>query len=61
MCRRRSSTGSCARNAGGGAALTYKFQGRDHRLTEVHGEVVNEILASGSQTELTEFYRILPE
>jgi len=25
--------------------LTYKFQGRDYRLTDVHGEVVNSILA----------------
>lgn len=25
--------------------LTYKFQGRDYRLTDVHGHVVNEILA----------------
>ena len=25
--------------------LTYRFQGRDYRLTDVHGEVVKEILA----------------
>jgi hypothetical protein len=25
--------------------LTYKFQGRRHRLTDVHGEIVKEILA----------------
>jgi uncharacterized protein (DUF1501 family) len=25
--------------------LTFKFQGRHHRLTDVHGEVVNDILA----------------
>jgi len=25
--------------------LTYKFQGRDFRLTDVHGNVVKEILA----------------
>jgi hypothetical protein len=25
--------------------LTYKFQGRDFRLTDVHGNVVQEILA----------------
>jgi hypothetical protein len=25
--------------------LTFKFQGRDYRLTDVHGELVNEILA----------------
>jgi len=25
--------------------LTYRFQGRDHRLTDVHGQVVKEILA----------------
>src|SRR5947209_4533637 len=25
--------------------LTYRFQGRDYRLTDVHGRVVNEILA----------------
>jgi hypothetical protein len=25
--------------------LTYRFQGRDFRLTDVHGEVVKEILA----------------
>ena len=25
--------------------LTYKFQGRNFRLTDVHGKVVNEILA----------------
>ena len=25
--------------------LTYKFQGRDFRLTDVHGEVVEKILA----------------
>jgi hypothetical protein len=25
--------------------LTYRFQGRDYRLTDVHGEVVKGILA----------------
>jgi hypothetical protein len=25
--------------------LTYRFQGRDFRLTDVHGEVVTKILA----------------
>jgi hypothetical protein len=25
--------------------LTYRFQGRDYRLTDVHGRVVHEILA----------------
>ncbi len=25
--------------------LTYKFQGRPYRLTEVHGQVVHEILS----------------
>ena len=25
--------------------LTYKFQGRHHRLTDVHGQVVEQILA----------------
>jgi hypothetical protein len=25
--------------------LTYRFQGRDFRLTDVHGEVVGKILA----------------
>jgi hypothetical protein len=25
--------------------LTYRFQGRDYRLTDVHGDVVREILA----------------
>ena len=25
--------------------LTYRFQGRDYRLTDVHGEVVRDILA----------------
>ena len=25
--------------------LTYRFQGRDFRLTDVHGEVVRELLA----------------
>ena len=25
--------------------LTYRFQGRDFRLTDVHGEVVKELLA----------------
>jgi hypothetical protein len=25
--------------------LTYKYQGRNHRLTDVHGNVVKEILA----------------
>jgi hypothetical protein len=25
--------------------LTYRFQGRDFRLTDVHGEVVTDILA----------------
>lgn len=25
--------------------LTYKFQGRYYRLTDVHGRIVNEILA----------------
>jgi hypothetical protein len=25
--------------------LTYKFQGRDYRLTDVHGNVVKDILA----------------
>jgi len=24
--------------------LTYRFQGRDYRLTDVHGEVVEKIL-----------------
>jgi hypothetical protein len=24
--------------------LTYKFQGRDYRLTDVHGQVVKDIL-----------------
>jgi hypothetical protein len=25
--------------------LTYRFQGRDFRLTDVHGEVVSKLLA----------------
>jgi len=25
--------------------LTYRFQGRDYRLTDVHGNVVKDILA----------------
>jgi hypothetical protein len=25
--------------------LTFRFQGRDYRLTDVHGKVVREILA----------------
>jgi hypothetical protein len=25
--------------------LTFRFQGRDYRLTDVHGNVVHEILA----------------
>jgi len=25
--------------------LTYRFQGRDYRLTDIHGELVSEILA----------------
>jgi hypothetical protein len=25
--------------------LTYRFQGRDYRLTDVHGNLVKEILA----------------
>ena len=25
--------------------LTYRFQGRDYRLTDVHGKVVREVLA----------------
>ena len=25
--------------------LTYRFQGRDYRLTDVHGEVVRDLLA----------------
>ncbi len=25
--------------------LTYRFQGRDYRLTDVHGNVVKELLA----------------
>jgi len=25
--------------------LTYRFQGRDYRLTDVHGHVVNQLLA----------------
>jgi hypothetical protein len=25
--------------------LTYRFQGRDYRLTDVHGKVVKEIIA----------------
>jgi hypothetical protein len=25
--------------------LTYRFQGRDFRLTDVHGEVIREILS----------------
>ncbi|MEJ6728171.1 MAG: DUF1501 domain-containing protein, partial [Akkermansiaceae bacterium] len=27
------------------AQLTYRFQGRDFRLTDVHGKILNEILA----------------
>jgi len=27
------------------AQLTFKYQGRHYRLTDVHGHVVNEILA----------------
>jgi Protein of unknown function (DUF1501) len=27
------------------AKLTFKFQGRDYRLTDVHGEVVRKLLA----------------
>ena len=25
--------------------LTYRFQGRDYRLTDVHGEVVQDVIA----------------
>ena len=25
--------------------LTFRFQGRDHRLTDVHGEVMHQLLA----------------
>jgi hypothetical protein len=25
--------------------LTYRFQGRDYRLTDVHGKVINGVLA----------------
>jgi len=25
--------------------LTYRFQGRDYRLTDIHGHVVKELLA----------------
>ncbi|MEZ6082347.1 MAG: DUF1501 domain-containing protein, partial [Pirellulaceae bacterium] len=25
--------------------LTYRFQGRDYRLTDVHGEVVHDLIA----------------
>ena len=25
--------------------LTYRFQGRDFRLTDIHGEVVKQVLA----------------
>jgi hypothetical protein len=25
--------------------LTFRFQGRDYRLTDVHGKVVNDLLA----------------
>ncbi|MFP6762063.1 MAG: DUF1501 domain-containing protein [Planctomycetaceae bacterium] len=31
--------------------LTFKFQGRHYRLTDVHGEVVKDILESGPDTE----------
>ena len=27
------------------ARLTYRYQGRDYRLTDVHGRVVKEVLA----------------
>ena len=30
--------------------LTYRFQGRDFRLTDVAGNVVNQLLAKGAQT-----------
>lgn len=30
--------------------LTYKFQGRKHRLTDVHGQVVQAILSSGGES-----------
>jgi hypothetical protein len=26
-------------------SLTFRYGGRDHRLTDVHGHIVNEILA----------------
>jgi hypothetical protein len=25
--------------------LTFRFQGRDYRLTDIHGHVINEVLA----------------
>jgi hypothetical protein len=31
--------------AGGGTKLTYRYAGRDFRLTDVHGEVVEELFA----------------
>ena len=31
--------------------LTFKFQGRHYRLTDVHGEVVQNVLASGVESE----------
>ena len=40
-CRRR----SCTCSAWTTRKLTYRFQGRDFRLTDVHGEVVKKLLA----------------
>ena len=45
---RRTFLGNAARGIGAvalGSRLTFKFQGRHHRLTDVHGEVVKGILA----------------
>ena len=36
---------SCTASASITRQLTYRFQGRDFRLTDVHGEVVKGILA----------------
>ena len=36
---------SCTCSASTTRKLTYRFQGRDFRLTDVHGEVVKKLLA----------------
>ena len=47
MCidRRRFAETMCSRASMDHERLTYRFNGRDYRLTDVYGDVVTEIIA----------------